>query len=108
MTNQICGIAGIAKVMESLGANLNAQVLCLQYNYEDPPATVAGLAKTLTIVSNYVFTRNTMNSVYEQKELIFGNDSCFRLNCPTLWVIVYRVFGFVRSNWKLLGYFKNR
>lgn len=37
--------------MEPLSANLNAQILCLQYNYEDPPESIEGLAKTLIIVS---------------------------------------------------------
>lgn len=36
--------------MEPLGANLNVQVLCLQYSYEDPPETVEGLARSLMVV----------------------------------------------------------
>lgn len=37
--------------MEPLSISLGAQVLCLQYRFEDPPETIEDLAKTLLIVS---------------------------------------------------------
>ncbi|XP_065219793.1 fatty acid synthase isoform X2 [Planococcus citri] len=45
----IPGVEGIANVMEPLGVNLNLQVLCLQYSYEDPPETIQGIAKSLMV-----------------------------------------------------------
>lgn len=39
--------------MEPLALNLNAQVLCLQYDFENPAETVEDLAKTLIVVSRY-------------------------------------------------------
>lgn len=40
--------------MEPLGATLNVQVLCLQYDFENPPETIENLAKTLIVVCLFV------------------------------------------------------
>jgi hypothetical protein len=50
--------------MEPLGAALNLQVLCLQYTYENPPPTIAELAKTLIVVSD--LRKNKKNVTYRR------------------------------------------
>lgn len=44
-------VSGVASVMEPLSASLDAQVLCLQYKFDNPPETIEDLAKSLLIVS---------------------------------------------------------
>nr|WIW72532.1 fatty acid synthase [Kerria lacca] len=63
------GVEGVAKVMEPLSANLNAQILCLQYNYEDPPESIEGLAKTLII---HITSRLAVNDEFHIIGYSFG------------------------------------
>ncbi|CAH0385876.1 unnamed protein product [Bemisia tabaci] len=43
----IPGVEGVASIMEPLAKNLNAQVLCLQYDFERPASTIQELAQSL-------------------------------------------------------------
>lgn len=61
---------GIAKVMEPLGAALNAQVLCLQYDFENPPETIENLAKSLIVVCLFVSLCHFKYAVMDKSKLI--------------------------------------